>query len=260
MQHVCKEDWQKRINALYTRMPKGTYKLCVEKAYLITESYLQTEGFPEILRQAKAFAHVLENIPIWIDDYELIVGHGASKPGGIELDPFLGTWKIEDIKGVEQEGLITVDEKELTKINEMGKYWKTKNIQYKAQFAWTDSLFNFMKVGVSLPPMRSKDEERGAYAGSGLAIYSGLHLAVPNYDKLLNLGLTHFIKEAEAELENIRLFSKDDIEKKCFLEAVIISLNAIIRLAHRYAKLAEEMASKENDPLRKKELERIAET
>ncbi|MEM4523104.1 MAG: pyruvate formate lyase family protein, partial [Nitrososphaeria archaeon] len=210
--------------------------------------------------QAKAFAHVLDNIPIWIDENELIVGHGASEPGGVELDPFLGIWKIEDIKGVEEEGLITVDEKDLPKINEMAKFWKTKNIQYRAQFAWTDSLFNFMKVGISLPPMRSKDEERGAYAGSGLAIYSGLHLTVLDYEKLLNLGLMHFIKEAEAELENLRLFTRDDIEKKNFLEAVIISLNAIIRFANRYAKLAEEMASKEKDPIRKKELERIAET
>jgi formate C-acetyltransferase len=62
------------------------------------------------------------------------------------------------------------------------------------------------------------------------------------------------------ELDNLKLFSRDDIEKKCFLEAVIISLNAIIRLAHRYANLAEEMALKEKDPVRKKELERIAET
>jgi formate C-acetyltransferase len=240
-------------------MPRGKYRLCVEKALLITRSYMETEGMPEILRQAKAFAYVLDNLPIWIDNDELIVGHGASKPGGVEVDPFLGVLKEEDLKGAVEEGLITIDEEAWSKIKEIAEYWRTRNAQYKAQFAWTDKLFNFMKVGISLPPMSSKYEEKGAYAGSGLAIYSGLHLSVLNYNKVLNLGLKHIIREAEAELEKIRFFSKEDLEKKLFLEAVMISLNAIIRLAHRYAKLAEELAAKEADPVRRGELERIAE-
>ena len=45
-----------------------------ERAMLVTESYQQTESEAVVLRHAKAFAHVLENLPIVIRDNELIVG------------------------------------------------------------------------------------------------------------------------------------------------------------------------------------------
>ena len=48
-------------------------------------------------------------------------------------------------------------------------------------------------------------------------------------------------------------------EKKDFYKAVLISIDAAIAYAKRYADLAREMAAKETNPKRKKELERIAE-
>jgi formate C-acetyltransferase len=84
-----------RIEKLSGKILKGSFPLCTEKARLITESYKQTEGEPPILRHAKAYAHMLENIPVLIADDELIVGEGASKPWGAELDPFLGLWNEE---------------------------------------------------------------------------------------------------------------------------------------------------------------------
>ena len=43
-----------------------------------------TEGEPMILRQAKVFANVLREIPIFIEEDTLIVGNGAGKPMGLE--------------------------------------------------------------------------------------------------------------------------------------------------------------------------------
>ena len=50
------------------------------RAILITESYRQTESEPMVIRRAKAFAHILENIPIVIRDLELIVGSTTIAP------------------------------------------------------------------------------------------------------------------------------------------------------------------------------------
>ena len=50
------------------------------------------------------------------------------------------------------------------------------------------------------------------------------------------------------------------MEKKYFLEAMIMVLKAVIRLAENYADAAEAMAAKEKDPQRKIELEQIAAT
>jgi pyruvate formate-lyase/glycerol dehydratase family glycyl radical enzyme len=234
--------------------------LCVQKAQLITKIYQQTEGEPESLRQAKAFAHVLENIPIWIDEEELIAGHAASKPWGVEIDPFLGPIDVELLKGLEQEGVVVIDEEDWSTIKEVAEYWRRRNWQYKTWQLADERLWKFLQVGIWLPPMRSRSEGVGAYAGSGLGIYHGLHLAVPDYEKVLNHGLNSLIEEAEEELKSVRFFSRDDVDKKLFLEAVIIALTAINHFANRLVELAEAKAGTETNPERRERLHRIAET
>ena len=59
----------KLVENLYAKMPE----IESARAILITESYRQTENEPMVIRRAKAFAHILENIPIVIRDLELIV-------------------------------------------------------------------------------------------------------------------------------------------------------------------------------------------
>ena len=69
-----------RIELLRERMLKSKPSVCIERAKYYTESMKQTEGEPMIIRQAKALAHVLENIPVNIFPGELIVGTMVSKP------------------------------------------------------------------------------------------------------------------------------------------------------------------------------------
>ena len=52
------------IANLFAKMPE----IESARARLITESYKETENEPMIMRRAKAFAHILENIPIIIRD------------------------------------------------------------------------------------------------------------------------------------------------------------------------------------------------
>jgi formate C-acetyltransferase len=248
------------MEELMKKVRREHFPLCVQKAQLITEIYRQTEGEPEILRQAKAFAHVLENIPIWIDEDEFIVGHGASKPWGVEIDPFLGPIDVEMLKGLEQEGVLTIDEEDWAAIREVAEYWRTRNWQYNAWQLADERLWRFLQVGIWLPPMRSRAEGIGTYAGAGLGIYHGLHLAVLDYEKVLSHGLNGIIEEAEAELENVRFFSRDDVERRRFLEAVIMALKAINHFADRFADLAEAKAETEANSEQKEKLQRVEET
>ena len=57
----------KLVENLYAKMPE----IESARAVLITESYKQTENEPMIIRRAKAFQHILENIPITIRDLEI---------------------------------------------------------------------------------------------------------------------------------------------------------------------------------------------
>ena len=237
------------------------YPLCVEKCVLITESYRETEGEPEPIRQAKAFANVLKKIPIWIDRDEYIVGKAASKPFGVELDPFLALWDVNQIKELETEGVIVVEEKDWAILEEMASYWKKRNRNYQSsqRFVNNETMFKFAKIGIALPPYRLKEEGIGAYAGSGLALYCGLHLGVPDYEGVLKKGLRFYINMAKDELSKLKLYTKKDLKKKFFLEGVMIALSAIIEFAQRYADLARELLEKESDPERRAVLLKIYE-
>ncbi|MBW2144356.1 MAG: hypothetical protein JRG75_08165, partial [Deltaproteobacteria bacterium] len=49
-------------------------RICPERARYFTEGYREADGQPEVLRTARAVENVLDNMTIYIEDGELIVG------------------------------------------------------------------------------------------------------------------------------------------------------------------------------------------
>jgi pyruvate formate-lyase/glycerol dehydratase family glycyl radical enzyme len=253
---------QKRLEKLLKKIHVERYPLCIERARLITQSWEQTKDAPMILRLAKAFAHVVKNMTIFIEDGELIVGNGASRPMGLEIELFMGPFFEEELKALEREGFIEVNEGDWPEIRELASYWKDKTLQYRiGQLLDDKRLWPFAQTGVLLPPFKSKEEGIGGVAHAGIGMGVNRWIGAVNFDKVLNYGLNHLIGEAEEELDRIRFAgTMDTVKKAYFLQAVIISLKAVIQLANRFADLATEIALKEADQVRKAELLRIAET
>jgi formate C-acetyltransferase len=180
----------------------------------------------------------------------------------MELDPLWGPISEDELKKMEEEGFVEISEEAWRDVRELSPYWKKQNLQYKiGQILRLDErLWSFARTGILLPPLKDKYEGIGGFAIGGISIGVNRWIGVIDFGSVLNAGLNELIRRAERELSTIRfLNSQKAIKKAEFLEAVMISLNAIIRLAHRYAKLAEELAAKEADPVRRGELERIAE-
>ncbi|MCL2255019.1 MAG: glycyl radical protein, partial [Lachnospiraceae bacterium] len=71
------------IADLYREMPE----IESARARLLTESYRQTEAEPLIIRRAKAFLHIMKNLPIIIRNDELIVGSTTIAPRGCQTYP-----------------------------------------------------------------------------------------------------------------------------------------------------------------------------
>jgi pyruvate-formate lyase len=69
-----------RVKKLREALRVDIYPPSTEKACLITESYKTTDGEPQIMMRAKALANILDNITIFIEDDELIVGNVCAKP------------------------------------------------------------------------------------------------------------------------------------------------------------------------------------
>lgn len=250
-----------RIEAMTKVTKKRPYQLCTERLRLITESWLQTEGEPTILRLAKAFYHVVEHMTIFIREGELIVGNGASKEAGVEVDPFMGPFSVDEIKELADDGFVEVSEEDLYVIKELSEFWKTRNLQHKIALILKSKpqLVQFVKTGILLPPIADVERGIGGWAQSGISIGVNRWIGVVDYEMVLNKGLFSLIERAEDELRRLHLSrSFDTLEKVFYLQAVIIALRGVIKLAQRYSSLAREMARIENNFLRKKELERIA--
>jgi pyruvate formate-lyase/glycerol dehydratase family glycyl radical enzyme len=252
-----------RIERLMTKLGVQQFPICVEKARLVVESLRKTEGEPQILRRAKATAHYLDNRTIFIEDDELIVGNIAAKPMGMEAGTMGPTWPKEDIESIRAGGLILSEEDEAL-LRSLDDFWadKGRTLDERQGLYYADErLWPFIRSGILCPPWKVKTEGRGqGSAGVGWGLGLAYTLIIVDFAKALNQGLNKIISDAEAELRELRHFSADDIKKHDFLEAVIISLSAIVRIAERFGDLAEQMAASEKDVQRKDELIQIAET
>jgi len=251
-----------RVQRLRQRLNTDKYPICVEKARLVMEAYRQSEGDPAILRRAKATAHYLDNKTIFIEDDELIVGNFASKPLGLEAGSLGPTWNKENLAELRQQGLTLSDEDEAV-LRSMDDYWKGKGRileERQGQFYDDERLWPFIQSGIMCPPWQNKYEGRGlGAAGVGWGLGVGQSLIIVDYALVLNYGLNRINRDAKNELKDLRYFSAEAVKKADFLKSVFIINEALVRLAHRYAALAGEMAIKETEAKRKKELEAIGE-
>ena len=88
------------------------------------------------------------------------------------------------------------------------------------------------------------------FAGAG-------HLAI-DYAKLMKVGYNGLIENAKAGLEKLDKRDPEYGDKRDTYQAMIIMHEAAKKYIMRYAKLADEYAAKEQDPVRKKELKAMA--
>ncbi|MBI2957653.1 MAG: hypothetical protein HYY32_02300 [Chloroflexi bacterium] len=80
----------------------------------------------------------------------------------------------------------------------------------------------------------------------------------PDWRKLLVEGLHGVRQAAETGIERIRMGVEPEARKAWFWQAVTIVCDAAVRYAHRYARLARDLAENENNLARRVELEEIA--
>ncbi|MBN1974655.1 MAG: hypothetical protein JW787_13530 [Sedimentisphaerales bacterium] len=249
-----------RIKRMVDRLKVDKYPLCIEKFRIATRTLAETKGEPYIIRRAKMLSNVLNEIDIFIEEDELFVGAGASKPLGLEIDYEYGTWTQDEIDSLKQEQYSITHEEE-AQLHELNAKFDDRNLVMAIGEVLYENehLRLFMKSGLILPPWKGKKVgSGGGYAQSGLGLGPGFFLIGVDYEKMLNEGSLKIISQADEELEKIKYSNGESLEKQEFLRSVIIVHQAVINFASRYAQLAETMASIEKDEIRKKELKRIA--
>lgn len=232
----------KLVENLYAKMPE----IESARAILITESYRQTENEPMVIRRAKAFAHILENIPIVIRDLELIVGSTTIAPRGCQTYPeFSYEWLEAEFDTVETRSAdpFYISEKTKQELKEANVYWKGKTTSELATSYMEPETLLAMEHNIFTP---------------GNYFYNGVGHVTVKYGEVLAIGFSGIKAKAQAELDKLCLADGDYQKKSRFLEAVMISCDAAIEYARRYARLALKEAEECTDPVRKRELLQIA--
>ena len=230
------------VDNLYAKMPV----IESARAKLVTESYKETEDEPIITRRAKAFAHILHNIPIIIRDEELIVGSSTLAPRGCQTFPeYSFQWLEDELDTVATRTAdpFYISEETKADLREVHKYWKGKTTSELATSYMAPEAILAIDHNIFTP---------------GNYFYNGVGHVTVKYEEVLAIGYEGIIAKAQKELDESNVGDGDYAKKSRFLEAVILSCQAVIDYAHRYAELAEQMAYQCQDPTRKQELLQIA--
>ncbi|HIS40121.1 MAG TPA: hypothetical protein IAC12_04670 [Candidatus Aphodovivens avistercoris] len=253
-----------RIKRMKEALRISKYPLCVEFFRLANESLDETAGEPTLLRRSKLHAHILDNMTIFIEPDDLLCGSGASKPFGLEMQYEYGVWTKDEVESLKSE-IYTIDpedEKELYELNERfaGNTANSNLVDAMSKsLGMNDRLWPFMKSGVILPPWKDrKQASGGGFAMSGYGLGPGFALVCVDFAKILNGGAKSIIDEAKQCLADLRYETPDAVEKRNYWEGIVIVFEAWVRLANRYADLAEKMAGEEADETRKAELLEMA--
>jgi formate C-acetyltransferase len=220
--------------------------ISTERAELLTEFYRQSTELISIpVHRAKAFQYLLEHKTIHVGEGELIVGEKGSGPKATPTYPELCCHSLSDldILGSREKVSFAVSPEARTTYEEaVIPFWRSRSMR--------DLIFSQMS-----------DEWKAAYKAGIFTEF--MEQRSPGHtvldDKIYRKGFVGFKRDIQASLDALDyLADPDAYAKREELRAMAICADALIHFAQRHAQAAQQQAEVETDPMRKAELERIA--
>lgn len=230
----------KRIDRLRNKMQNRKASICSQRALLYTESFKESEDDAYIIRKAKAYAHTLKHMDIYIEEDSLIFGNMASSNFAAPIYPeYSIDWVVAELDEFDKRtgDIFYIDEKVKEDIRRIAPYWHDHTHEDE--------------VKRNIPEVNLLSEKQGVLHRGGISMSGDGHI-VPDHEKVLKVGFRGIIEEAKQALQK----PLDD-EQIDFYHAVIITMEASLSFIKRYGKLAEVEANKEQGK-RQSELLEIA--
>lgn len=259
-----------RVERLRKESRDARPRISHERAVLLTKFYRENEGkYPVAIMRAMAFKYICENKAIYIGDEELIVGERGPEPMATSTYPELTCHSMDDLRildGREKTSYSVSPETLAVYESEIIPFWRGRSLRDKIFEAlppeWKDSyeagiFTEFMEqrapghtvadgkiYSMGLRDFKAKIAEALEKLGAGVPIGPGGGM---------NLG-----HKAVSTGRGDEMAVEDDLAaRRDQFRAMDVAADALIILAGRHSALAGEMAVKERDPGRKRELERI---
>ncbi len=220
---------------------------------LVTDFYKTHRSLRGNLKRALNFANLCENLPIWIRDDELIVGTYTETFKASALYPEYGlNWLIPELeadllpKRDSDPYQYTAEDREY--LLATASFWDGESLGDMADHyipenyarMYRNCVVNFMPGDLCPQPI-------GHFA--------------PNYRKVIDVGLGAVKAQAEAKMQELEAKGMPGgADQYNFYRGSSIVCGAMITFAKRYSAEAARLASECTDPIRKAELEQIADT
>jgi formate C-acetyltransferase len=198
------------------------------------------------MQHALAFKHILENKTISINDGELVVGERGPAPKATPTYPEITCHSVQDLEILDTrpKTWFKVDEK--TKAfykDEIIPFWKGRSIRDRIFAEVSQEWLDAYEAGIFTEFMEQR--------APGHTVLD---------DKIYKKGMLDFKKDIEDAIDGLDFLNDPDaFMKREELRAMAVCCDALIAYGNRHADKARELAKKEKNRARKKELERIAE-
>ncbi|MBN1478770.1 glycyl radical protein [candidate division KSB1 bacterium] len=237
-----------RVAVLRQHSLNATPTLSSERARLISEFY-RTAVDPTLSapkRRALAFQYLMEKKTIYIGEGELIVGEKGPAPKAAPTYPELCCHTRDDLDLLNSRDKIpfavSAEVRSLYEA-EIIPFWRGKTMRERLLAEMSPEWRAAYDAGVFTEFMEQR---------------SPGHTTLD--DKIYTKGIKDFVRDIQAHLNSLDfLGDAQALHKREELKAMIICAEALIAFAGRYADKARELAHKESNQQRKKELTRIAE-
>ncbi len=248
---IAAEKKLKRTIRLKRNLLSSRYEICIERMKFFTEAYQKYSDDPETIKRAKAVAHTLQNMTIFIRDDELLVGNETSKNLGEKVNLDLQRFNDNlDQKSTFQELAnrnpqpFFIEDQEIDELQEMIPFWQGKSLA-------GDIIHKKL-----LEKKLISDKGVLAALAPNIALQIGTtegHLSA-GYEKLLQSGYRGIIEEADGYQNKLQPDEPEFQEKYDFYEAVKILYKAAVLFSKRFSVLACGLADKAPHGERKNEL------
>lgn len=209
-----------------------------------------------IVARAKAFKTFLEERTIYIEDDQLFAGSFGRKPRAFPIypesvgDDLVGEYRKLPTREIDRFEYLEEDRQIL---EELLPRWHDSSLRQNV----------FPQMSPEEKNLFLMHPETSIVGGTNIftldvPLYGPAGHITPDWQAIVEQGFENIKKRAQERLEK----AKEEKDQKGidFLTAAITSAEGIIAFANRYADLAQEMAEKETDPIRKKELVLMAQT
>ncbi len=235
-----------RIEQLRKESFEARPTISIERALLETAFYRENNGkYSQPVLRALFFKHLCENKTLYIGKHELLVGERGPAPKVVPTFPELTCHSADDLQVLNNRAMTNYDvsQQDITIYEqEVIPYWQGRSMRDRifsnVPQQWKDAY----ECGLFTEFMEQRAPGHTALDGS-IYHYGMLGLKERIADRIKRLD---YQNDPEAA---------DRFEQ---LTAMDIACDAVILFAHRHAQLAEKLAAKEQDTVRKQELLTIA--